>query len=68
MKTLLLLVKTIFFLMALINNLNLKFFLKNLALNIQTGRTVVMHLVPREKIPEPNIGKKKNIFKIRGTV
>ncbi len=26
------------------------------SLNIQTGRTCVMHLVPREKIPEPNIG------------
>jgi len=25
------------------------------SLNIQTGRTCVMHLVPREKIPEPNI-------------
>ena len=29
---------------------------KFLALNIQPGRTCVMHLVPREKIPEPNIG------------
>jgi len=26
------------------------------SLNIQAGRTCVMHLVPREKIPEPNIG------------
>lgn len=25
------------------------------SLNIQAGRTCVMHLVPREKIPEPNI-------------
>lgn len=25
------------------------------SLNIQVGRTCVMHLVPREKIPEPNI-------------
>jgi len=25
------------------------------SLNIQPGRTCVMHLVPREKIPEPNI-------------
>lgn len=29
---------------------------KKIALNIQPGRTCVMHLVPREKIPEPNIG------------
>ena len=26
------------------------------ALNIQAGRTCVMHLVPREKLPEPNTG------------
>ncbi|CAF0706401.1 unnamed protein product [Brachionus calyciflorus] len=25
------------------------------SLNIQAGRTCVMHLVPRERIPEPNI-------------
>lgn len=25
------------------------------SINIQPGRTCVMHLVPREKIPEPNI-------------
>jgi len=25
------------------------------SLNIQPGRTCVMHLVPREKLPEPNI-------------
>lgn len=31
------------------------------SLNIQPGRTCVMHLVPREKIPEPNIGKMKRI-------